>query len=78
VVAVDAALLVEGLLADITHLCVGEVLVGLQLQSRHVLDVGYCMGRELPCWMWTGSPMSTDLPRMLRSRVSAWEGGYLR
>ncbi len=38
---VDTPLLVEGLLADVAHLGIREVLVLLELQTRHILDVGH-------------------------------------
>lgn len=39
-VSVDAALLIEGLLADVADVCVGEVLIRLELESGDVVDVG--------------------------------------
>lgn len=39
-VSVDAALLIEGLFADVADVCIGEVLIGFEFESRDVVDVG--------------------------------------
>jgi hypothetical protein len=69
-VAVHPALLVEGLLADITDLRIGEVLGLLELHARDVFDVGGLIAQGVPSWIWMTSPTNTDLPSMLFSRVS--------
>ena len=64
-VTVDITLRIEGLPADVAYVRVGKLFIGFNLNTRHVLNIRYYLRPLLPCWMWTGSPISTDLPRML-------------